>query len=102
MERVPAVPIREHFASLTAPRGANARHHLLDTDFSAAYFQQVFMDISGQYPMKALHTQEVRNIHIRHCRERKASPPPSRYANASRNTFASWRSAVSNPSVNQP
>jgi predicted transposase YbfD/YdcC len=30
MERVPAVPIREHFASLTDPRCANARHHLLD------------------------------------------------------------------------
>jgi predicted transposase YbfD/YdcC len=30
MERVPAVPIREHFASLTDPRCTNARHHLLD------------------------------------------------------------------------
>ena len=30
MERVPAVPIRDHFASLTDPRCANARHHLLD------------------------------------------------------------------------
>jgi len=30
MERVPAVPIREHFARLTDPRCANARHHLLD------------------------------------------------------------------------
>jgi len=30
MERVPAVPIHEHFASLPDPRGANVRHHLLD------------------------------------------------------------------------
>ena len=30
MERVPAVPIREHFANLTDPRCANARHQLLD------------------------------------------------------------------------
>ena len=30
MERIPAVPIRDHFASLTDPRCANARHHLLD------------------------------------------------------------------------
>jgi DDE_Tnp_1-associated len=31
MERVPAVPICEHFASLTDPRCANARHHFLDS-----------------------------------------------------------------------
>jgi hypothetical protein len=54
------------------------------------------MGVSGQYYMKALHTQEVRNIHIRYCRGRKAWLPLSRYA------FASWRSVVSNPSVNQP
>lgn len=30
MERIPAAPIREHFASLTDPRCANAQHHLLD------------------------------------------------------------------------
>jgi len=30
MERVPCVPIREHFASLTDPRCTNARHQLLD------------------------------------------------------------------------
>src|SRR5262245_11164249 len=30
MERVPCVPMREHFASLTAPRCTNARHQLLD------------------------------------------------------------------------
>src|SRR5437867_3261880 len=30
MERVPSVPIREHFVSLTAPRCANARPQLLD------------------------------------------------------------------------
>ena len=30
MEHIPSVPIREHFASLTDPRCANARHQLLD------------------------------------------------------------------------
>ena len=30
MARVPAVPMRDHFASLTDPRCANARHRLLD------------------------------------------------------------------------
>jgi predicted transposase YbfD/YdcC len=30
MERLPPVPLGDHFASLTDPRGANARHRLLD------------------------------------------------------------------------
>jgi hypothetical protein len=37
----------------------------------------------------------------RHCRGGRACPLASRYANASSNIFASWRSAVSKPSVNQ-
>jgi catalase len=34
-----------------------------NTDFSDACFQQAFMDISGRYPMKALHTQGFMNTH---------------------------------------
>jgi hypothetical protein len=30
MEHMPSVPIRDYFANLTDPRGANARHALLD------------------------------------------------------------------------
>jgi hypothetical protein len=30
MDRIPSVPIRDHFANLTDPRRANARHRLLD------------------------------------------------------------------------
>ena len=64
--------------------------------------QRAFMDISGQCLMKVLHTQEVINIHVQHCREEGLCPPASRYANASSSALASCRSAVSNPSVNQP
>ena len=30
MERIPAVPIHDHFTKVTDPRCANARHRLLD------------------------------------------------------------------------
>jgi hypothetical protein len=52
--------------------------------------------------MKALHTQEVMNMHIEHCREGRVCPSTLHYANASNNVLASCKSAVSNPSVNQP
>jgi hypothetical protein len=60
------------------------------------------MDISGQYLMKALHTQEVMDIHIQHWRGERAYPPVSRYANVSSRALASCKSVVSKPSVNQP
>jgi hypothetical protein len=60
------------------------------------------MDIFGQCLMKVLHTQWVLNIHIQDYQEARTCPQASRYANASSNIFASWRSAVSKPSVNQP
>jgi hypothetical protein len=60
------------------------------------------MDISGRYPMKVLHAQGVLNMHTQHWRGGRACLPASRYANASNSAFASWRSAVSKPSVNQP
>ncbi len=37
-----------------------------------------------------------------YCQGSQEGPPASRYANASSNALASWRSAVSKPSVNQP
>jgi hypothetical protein len=58
------------------------------------------MYISDQNPMKGLHTQGDMNTR-QHCRGR-ACPLVSRYTNASSSVLASWRSAVSNPSVNQP
>jgi hypothetical protein len=60
------------------------------------------MHIPSPYTMKALHTQEVMNMHVEHCRERSVGPPASHYANVSTSALASWRSAVSKPSVNQP
>jgi hypothetical protein len=71
-------------------------------DFSDTCFQQAFMDISGASPMKALHTQEVMNIHVQQWRGGRACPLASHYVNAASSALASWRSAVSNPSVNQP
>jgi hypothetical protein len=59
------------------------------------------MDISGQCLMKALHTQEVMNRHIQHWRGGRACLTVSRYATAASSALASWRSAVSKPSVNQ-
>jgi hypothetical protein len=41
-------------------------------------------------------------IGTQHCRRARACLPTSRYANASSSALASWRSAVSKPSVNQP
>jgi hypothetical protein len=60
------------------------------------------MGISGRYPMNAVHPQEVVNIPIQHGREARAWPLAARYVNAANNALASWRSAVSEPSVNQP
>jgi hypothetical protein len=37
MDRLPSVPIREHFATLADPRRANARHRLLDILIIALY-----------------------------------------------------------------
>jgi len=42
------------------------------------------------------------DIPILYWRGGRAFPLVSRYANASSSAFASWRSAVSKPSVNQP
>jgi hypothetical protein len=70
--------------------------------FSDTGLQRAFMDIPGRCPVKALHTQEVMDIHIQPCRGGRACPPASRYVNASSSALASCKSAVSNPSVNQP
>jgi hypothetical protein len=72
-----------------------------EPDFSDFCFQQVLIYISSLYSMKALHTPKVMNIHIRHCGQARACPPASRYANDHSSTLASWRSAVSKPSMNQ-
>jgi hypothetical protein len=72
------------------------------TGFSNTWFQRTCIDISNRCSMKVLHTPWVLNRHLQECREERACPPVSRYANASSNTLASWRSAVSKPSVNQP
>ena len=72
------------------------------TGFSNTWFQRTFIDIFSRCSRKVLHTQWVLNIHIQECRAVRACPPVSRYANASSNALASWRSAVSKPSVNQP
>src|SRR5437016_9880379 len=47
----------------------------------------------------AAHTRDYE--YTQHCRGVRVCPPASRYAHASNNALASWRSAVSNPSVNQ-
>jgi hypothetical protein len=54
------------------------------------------------FEMQDLHTQKVMNIHRQQRREARACPPVSPYVNVSSNAFASCRSAVSKPSVNQP
>jgi hypothetical protein len=56
--------------------------------------------IAGSYSMTARHTPEVMNRHLPHGRGGRASAA-SRYANASSSAFASCRSVVSKPSVNQ-
>ncbi len=35
----------------------------IEPDFSDTWFQRAFMDISGRYPVKALHTQGVKHTH---------------------------------------
>ena len=47
------------------------------------------MGISGECFMKALHTREGVNVHIRPCSGAMAGPPVSRHANAASNALAS-------------
>jgi hypothetical protein len=42
--------------------GNVCEHGGLIADFSDMWFQRAFMDIFGEHPMKALHTQEVMNL----------------------------------------
>ena len=72
------------------------------SDYSVLRVRLVLMRLSHLPPMKALHTQEVMNMPLHHCREARACPLASRYVNASSSALVSWRSAVSKPSVNQP
>jgi uncharacterized repeat protein (TIGR01451 family) len=88
-------------ASVTVDPSGHFAYVANGCDFSDTWFQRAFMDATDQYPMKVLHTQWVLNIHIQHCRGARACLPTSRYVNASSSAFASWRSTVSKPSVNQ-
>jgi len=71
-------------------------------DSSDTRFERVSIQISNQYPIKAFQTQEVMDTPIQYWRVGRTCPPASRYVNAASNALASCRSAVSNPSVNQP
>jgi transcriptional regulator len=83
-------------------QGFAAGQEALVTGLSDTGLQRAFMYISGRCSMKALHTQEVIGTHIQHCWGGRACLPASRYVNASSSALASCKSAVSNPSVNQP
>ena len=59
------------------------------------------MDIAGRCPVNVLHTQGM--LHTRRALVGSKGVSTSvRYASASSSAFASCRSAVSKPSVNQP
>jgi hypothetical protein len=97
-------PICRYLASIRlcfVRQGFCLRLDFKTTGFSDTWFQRTFMNVSSRYPMKVLHTQWVLNIHIQDCREARACPLALRYTNASSNALASFKSAVSKPSVNQ-
>ena len=75
--------------------------HQLLADSSDTQFERVNIRISNQYSMKAFQTQEVMDILIQYWRGGRTCLPASRYVNAVSNTLASFKSVVSNPSVNQ-
>ena len=59
---------RQHRRLQAQERLARDRRQAQQADFSNASFQRACMRISGRYPMKALHTQEVMGIPIQHWR----------------------------------
>jgi hypothetical protein len=78
---------------------AHPHHDAIDQALVAG---QALRDIASHYHLSKSAVAHHKESHAPYCRGGRAYPPALRYANAVSSAFASCRSAVSKPSVNQP